>query len=75
MRAGDSFLQFTGDREAPASRAGELLLGWREELEDDRGARAALRRAQTIDDVVMEPAFHRLRNHPDWPASIPLGKL
>jgi CRISPR system Cascade subunit CasB len=54
-----------------ASRAGEVLLEWREELEDDRGARAALRRAQTSDDVIMEPAFHRLRNHPDWPAAIP----
>ena len=72
MRAGASFLQFAGGLEVHASRAGEVLLGWRDELERDRGARAALRRAQTTDDVVMEPAFHRLRNHPDWPSSISL---
>jgi len=37
-----------------------LLRGWRENLESDRGERAALRRAGTLTEVMLSPAFHRL---------------
>jgi CRISPR system Cascade subunit CasB len=37
-----------------------LLRGWWENLESDRGERAALRRAGTLTEVMLSPAFHRL---------------
>jgi CRISPR system Cascade subunit CasB len=37
-----------------------LLRGWWENLESDRGGRAALRRAGTLTEVMLSPAFHRL---------------
>ncbi len=39
---------------------GAALLGWYASLAEDRGARARLRRAATPDEVIFEPAFHRL---------------
>jgi len=39
-----------------------LLIDWWKDLENDRGARANLRRAGNPDDVVFVPAFHRLLN-------------
>ena len=40
---------------------GGALFGWWQSLQDDRGARAVLRRANDITAVVMTPAFQRLR--------------
>jgi CRISPR system Cascade subunit CasB len=39
-----------------------LLRSWWENLESDRGERAALRRAGTLTEVMLSPAFHRLLN-------------
>ena len=39
---------------------GDLLLRWWQGLDDDRGGRAALRRAPDITAVVMLPAYQRL---------------
>jgi len=38
-----------------------LLEWWRVSLEQHRGDRAALRRAATINEVLFNPSFHRLR--------------
>lgn len=38
----------------------ELLLHWWQELENHRGDRAMLRRASGIEQVMFNPAFHRL---------------
>lgn len=37
-----------------------VLLDWWQKLEDNRGDRAALRRAASIEQVMFNPAFHRL---------------
>lgn len=37
-----------------------LLHGWWKNLESDRGERASLRRAGTLTEVMLSPAFHRL---------------
>ncbi len=39
---------------------GEILIEFWQGLEDDKGARAQLRRCKTPEEVVMVPAFHRL---------------
>lgn len=41
-------------------REHQVLLDWWHKLEDNRGDRAALRRASSIDQVIFNPAFHRL---------------
>jgi CRISPR system Cascade subunit CasB len=41
-------------------REHQVLLEWWQQLEDNRGDRAALRRAASIDQVLFNPAFHRL---------------
>lgn len=49
---------------------GDLLLRWWQGLDDDRGGRAALRRAPDITAVVMLPAFQRLHRRltaAGWP--------
>jgi CRISPR system Cascade subunit CasB len=49
---------------------GELLLRWWQGLDDDRGGRAALRRAPDITAVVMLPAYQRLHRRlldAGWP--------
>ncbi len=49
---------------------GDLLLHWWQGLEDDRGGRAALRRATDITAVVMLPAYQRLHRRllaAGWP--------
>jgi len=38
----------------------QLLLEWWENLDQDRGDRAALRRAATVEQVMFSPGFHRL---------------
>ncbi|MFY9823003.1 MAG: type I-E CRISPR-associated protein Cse2/CasB, partial [Thermoanaerobaculia bacterium] len=38
----------------------KALLKWYQGLGDDKGSRARLRRAASPDDVIFEPAFHRL---------------
>ncbi|EQD41204.1 CRISPR-associated protein Cse2, partial [mine drainage metagenome] len=38
------------------------LRAWWRTLEDDRGERAALRRAANLTEVMLSPAFHRLLN-------------
>ena len=51
---------------------GDLLLRWWQGLEDDRGGRAALRRAPDITAVVMLPAYQRLHRRllaAGWPAA------
>lgn len=50
---------------------GDLLLRWWQGLDDDRGGRAALRRAPDITAVVMLPAYQRLHRRllaAGWPA-------
>ena len=50
---------------------GDLLLRWWQGLDDDRGGRAALRRAPDITAVVMLPAYQRLHQRlraAGWPA-------
>jgi CRISPR system Cascade subunit CasB len=39
-----------------------ILQDWWQALENDRGGRAALRRAATLTEVMLCPAFHRLLN-------------
>lgn len=39
-----------------------ILRAWWHDLENDRGGRAALRRAATLTEVMLCPAFHRLLN-------------
>ena len=49
---------------------GDLLLRWWQGLDDDRGGRAALRRAPDITAVVMLPAYQRLHRRllaAGWP--------
>lgn len=40
----------------------EILRAWWKNLEDDKGERAALRRAANLTGVMLSPAFHRLLN-------------
>lgn len=56
----------------PDQAWGDLLLRWWQGLDDDRGGRAALRRAPDITAVVMLPAFQRLHRRltaAGWPAT------
>ena len=51
---------------------GELLLRWWQGLDDDRGGRAALRRAPDITAVVMLPVYQHLHRRlvaAGWPDS------
>lgn len=54
------------------NREGKVLLHWLSELEErDKGGRAELRRAASIQQALMCPAFHRLRRRlealsPEW---------
>ena len=51
--------------------SGDLLLRWWQGLDNDRGGRAALRRAPDITAVVMLPAFQQLHRRllaAGWPA-------
>jgi CRISPR system Cascade subunit CasB len=55
----------------PDQAWGDFLLRWWQGLEDDRGGRAALRRAPDITAVVMLPAYQRLHRRlaaAGWPA-------
>lgn len=47
----------------PDAPLGEKLTEFWQELEEDKGARAQLRRCKTPEEVVMVPAFHRLCRH------------
>ena len=49
--------EFKSDR-----AAGEILAAWWEALQQDSGGRARLRRCKSPDEVMLEPAFHRLVN-------------
>lgn len=49
------------DPDTVARRMGAALREWWAELQDDPGDRAALRRADALDEVAAVPAFHRLR--------------
>lgn len=40
----------------------DILRAWWKSLEDDKGERAALRRAANLTGVMLSPAFHRLLN-------------
>lgn len=42
--------------------AGDILAGWWEGLQQDSGGRARLRRCKSPEEVMLEPAFHRLLN-------------
>lgn len=42
--------------------AGDILAGWWEALQPDTGGRARLRRCNSPEEVMLEPAFHRLLN-------------
>jgi CRISPR system Cascade subunit CasB len=55
-------------REGQPTEAGARLLAWWAGLVDDRGGRAGLRRAQSLDHVVLVGAFQRLRRAllADW---------
>lgn len=48
------------ETESDLPREHKVLLDWWRNLEDNRGDRAALRRAASIDQVIFNPAFHRL---------------
>lgn len=50
----------TPETEAELPREHQVLVEWWNNLEDNRGDRAALRRAASIDQVMFNPAFHRL---------------
>lgn len=50
----------TPETETDLPREHQVLLEWWRKLEDNRGDRAALRRAASIDQVMFNPAFHRL---------------
>jgi CRISPR system Cascade subunit CasB len=52
-----SFPQYKPDHPSFA-----ILREWWRELENDRGGRAALRRAASLTEVMLCPAFHRLLN-------------
>lgn len=49
------------DPDNTAKRMGKALREWWQELQEDPGDRAALRRADALDEVAAVPAFHRLR--------------
>lgn len=42
--------------------AGEIVAGWWEGLQQNNGGRAQLRRCKSPEEVMLEPAFHRLLN-------------
>jgi len=44
----------------PSKPAGEILAKWWEGLQRDTGGRARLRRCAYLEEVMLEPAFHRL---------------
>ena len=49
---------------------GDMLLRWWHDLDDDRGGRAALRRAPDVTTIVLQPAFQRLHQRllaAGWP--------
>lgn len=50
-----------GDIDTVARRMGQALREWWLQLQDTSGDRAALRRADALDQVAAVPAFHRLR--------------
>jgi len=50
----------TPESEQELPREQQVLLDWWKELDENRGDRAALRRAASIDQVLFNPAFHRL---------------
>ncbi|MCU7816054.1 MAG: type I-E CRISPR-associated protein Cse2/CasB [Candidatus Thiodiazotropha sp. (ex Rostrolucina anterorostrata)] len=43
-------------------KEGEILANWWEGLKQDAGGRARLRRCKSPEEVMLEPAFHRLLN-------------
>lgn len=47
--------------------SGQILLNWWNKLQDDRGARAELRRVKTLSGVAFIPAYHRLCNRLQLP--------
>lgn len=50
-------LEFRSDK-----AAGEIIAGWWEALQQDTGGRARLRSCRNPEEVMLEPAFHRLLN-------------
>ena len=59
----------------PDSPSAVVLLNWFRQLESDSGARARLRRCDAPDDVVLEPAFHRLASRLDDARPTQLGPI
>lgn len=53
-------LYFLDGKDHPTA-AGERLVAWWNDLVEDRGDRAGLRRAQSLDDAILVAAFQRLR--------------
>lgn len=49
-----------GEDEMPADLSFDILRGWWQQLENDKGERAALRRAATLTEVMLSPAYMRL---------------
>lgn len=50
----------TQESEKTLSTEHQKLLNWWQDLEENRGDRAALRRAASIDQAMFNPGFHRL---------------
>lgn len=44
----------------PDADAGKIIHEWWQSLENNTGERAMLRRAKSVDEVVMSPSFHQL---------------
>lgn len=49
-----------GEDEMPADLSFDILRDWRQQLENDKGERAALRRAAALTEVMLSPAYMRL---------------
>jgi CRISPR system Cascade subunit CasB len=54
--------QYAFPQRKPDDPSFAILRAWWKGLEDDKGERAALRRAENTTEVVLSPAFHRLLN-------------
>lgn len=57
MNEGSSYLFPAGNSQHPSF---EALRSWWRDLDDDRGGRAALRRASSATEVMLVPAYHAL---------------
>lgn len=55
-------MRYAFPQRKPDDPSFEVLRAWWKGLEDDKGERAALRRAASLTEVMLSPAFHRLLN-------------